>query len=120
MKKNRTVRHLRDIEKSAVLRLLEPDIPLKRKILQQLEGAKVRPVNSDESIIEFILKDYWRPTDIGQQVWPVEGVIRKPNDETVFVLLFLDPYDHLFELEFYGFENFDVTKSDIAAMKLIY
>lgn len=68
------------------------------RLLNDMDEALVRPVNSDGSILEFVYEDYERP-DQGQMAVGHEGVLLDADGVKVAVILYWDRNRRLCEFE---------------------
>src|SRR3989338_100667 len=68
------------------------------RLLNEIDQVLIRPINADESILEFIYEDYERP-DQGQMPVGHEGVLLDADNVEVEVILYWDRNRRLCEFE---------------------
>lgn len=95
-------REMQPREKELIRKLLEPDFPGRKELLQQLETAQVRTIDNNGSL-EFLITSPVKVNFV-QFVVPVEGEYKDSDGTTVHVLI------HILggqakELEFYRDDN---------------
>lgn len=76
------------------------DDDMRRRLMNDLAGARAESILPDGALIRFHLDGYRRPEYTGQRLYPVEGTMTDADGSPMQLLLFADPVDRLFELEF--------------------
>jgi len=91
-------RDMQQKERELIRKLLEPAFPGRDELVQQLETAKVRTIDSDGSL-EFLITSPVKANSVKSRV-PTEGEYEDPDGVTVHILLHVVG-DKAKELEFY-------------------
>lgn len=88
-------------EENWVLRALAAGIDRKAypSVFMDIEQVRVRPINSDNSILELVYSNYERP-DQAQMQTGFEGILLDCDDIEVLIILYWDRNCRLCELEF--------------------
>ncbi|CAB3768957.1 hypothetical protein LMG29542_05990 [Paraburkholderia humisilvae] len=81
--------------------------------------ARAEEMLDDASLIRFHLFGYERGDYHGQHTYPVEGQLNDCDGTPVHVLLYADPADRLYELEFLRWGDGPLQAPDWASLKLI-
>ncbi len=89
------------------------------ELLADLDNVKVKPINPDGSIVEFLRPNYTWTREIETDMWPVEGHFEDLDGETVHVYLFIDKNNKLFELEFLKYGDSVVQEVNVEQMHLL-
>lgn len=113
-------RELTDGEKNfirGVASRLDPDD--RHKLLFDLEHARAEPTLADGSLIQFHIDGYQRPTDVGQHSFQFEGRLADADGAEVCVLLFADPGNRLFELEFLRWEDGELQSPNWTTLRIV-
>lgn len=71
----------------------------RRQIISDLAASVVQPLNSSETIVEFLIAGYQRPENRGLEAYRIEGRTLDQDSSEVFVNLFADANGRLFQLE---------------------
>jgi hypothetical protein len=71
----------------------------RERLLSDLAIAQVETELADGELIKFHLKGHEHPRG-GQHLYPVEGEMHDADGSPMTVLLFADPADRLYELEY--------------------
>lgn len=70
------------------------------RLMSDLTSAKAEATLPDGAMVRFHLAGYQRAPYIGQRLYPVEGLLEDADGSQIDLLLFADPADRLFELEY--------------------
>jgi hypothetical protein len=89
------------------------------QLLSDLALARAEEILHDASLIRFHLAGYERGDYHGQHTYPIEGQLSDSDGTPVHVLLFADPADKLYELEFLRWGDGPLQAPDWASLKLI-
>jgi len=101
----------------SVADMLEAD--RRRCLLSDLSLAKAEEILDDASLIRFHLAGYERGKYNGQHTYPFEGQLTDSDGTPVHLLLFADPADRLYELEFLRWGDGPLQAPDWASLELI-
>ncbi len=94
------------------------DEPEASTLLDDMRNARAEPMLGDGSIIRFHIEGYRRPAQTGQHTWRIEGTMKDSDGALVSVLLFADPADRLFELEYVRWHGGSLLNPDWATITL--
>ncbi|MFP3566929.1 DUF6984 family protein [Paraburkholderia sp. SIMBA_030] len=70
------------------------------RLMDDLSRAQAEPLLADGALVRFHLVGYQRAPYVGQRLFPVEGAMEDKDGSQMQLLLFADPADRLFELEY--------------------
>ncbi|MFM0730639.1 hypothetical protein PQQ52_09125 [Paraburkholderia sediminicola] len=114
-------RELTDFEKSFIrgvaARLAPAD---EARLLDDLEKARAESTLDDSSLTLFHIYGHERSMERGQHTYPHEGTLRDADGAVVDVLLFADPSDRLFQLEFLRWGDGPLQEPDWTALKIVH
>jgi hypothetical protein len=88
-------------------------------LLADLSLARAEEMLDDASLMRFHLTGYERGKFCGQHTYPIEGELNDADGTAVHVLLFADPADRLYELEFLRWGDGPLQAPDWTTLKLI-
>lgn len=89
------------------------------KLLGDLAIAKAEVTLPDGSMIRFHLAGYQRAPYTGQHLYPFEGRLEDADGSQICLLLFADPADRLFELEYVRWWGGDLQNPDWSTLRFI-
>jgi hypothetical protein len=76
------------------------DSQARDRLLSDLAIAQVEAELADGELIQICLEGYQHPHGGGQSLYPVEGEVSDEDGSLISLLLFADPADRLYELEY--------------------
>lgn len=94
------MRPLTPVERKIVGAIIDK-LPMVQRVLIDIDVArsKVIDVAGDGSRLEFAIEGYERPLATGQHPFPIEGTMKDSDGADLYVTLYADKNDRLFELE---------------------
>ncbi|WP_228937818.1 DUF6984 family protein [Paraburkholderia saeva] len=99
-----------------VAQLLDPSA--RDALLADLRNVRAESTLSDHSLIRFHIDGYSRAEYVGQHAYPIEASMKDQDGATVGVLLYADPNNRLFELEFLRWADGPLLNPDWASIKV--
>lgn len=114
-------RKLTDCEKSFICDVAAR-LPVldEARLLDDMENALAESMLDDGSLILFHIRGYERPKERGQHTYPYEGTLSDADGAVVDVLLFADPSDRLYQLEFLRWADGPLQEPDWATLKIVH
>lgn len=114
-------RKLTDCEKSFI-RDVAARLPVVdgARLLDDMENACAESMLNDGSLITFHIHGYERPKERGQHTYPYEGTLIDADGAVVDVLLFADPSDRLYQLEFLRWAVGPLQEPNWATLKMVH
>jgi hypothetical protein len=88
------------------------------KLLSDLAIAQVEAELANGELIKFHLEGHEHPRG-GQHLYPVEGEMRDADGSPMSVLLFADPVDRLYELEYLRWGDGPMQNPDWSTLRYI-
>ncbi|MFM0741287.1 hypothetical protein PQQ51_28970 [Paraburkholderia xenovorans] len=114
-------RELTEGEKAFIRNVAERLAPIDgARLTNDLENVRAESTLPDGSLILFHLEGYQRPKERGQHTYPYEGTLRDADGTVVDVLLFADPADRLFQLEFLRWGDGPLQEPDWTKLKIVH
>lgn len=114
-------RELTDSEKSFIRDVAARLAPTNAaRLLDDLTSARAESMLDDGSLVLFHIHGHERPNERGQHTYPYEGTLRDADGAVVDVLLFADPSDRLFQLEFLRWGDGPLLKPDWTTLKIVH
>lgn len=95
------------------------DDNLRHRLMNDLASARAEALLADGALIRFHLDGYQRPKYTGQRLYPVEGTMADADGSPLQLLLFADPADRLFELEFLRWEEGLLQNPDWSTLQFV-
>lgn len=89
------------------------------RLLLDLSLARAEEMLDDASVMRIHLAGYERGAVRGQHTYPIEGELNDADGTPAHVLLFADPADRLYELEFLRWGDGPFLGPDWTTLKLI-
>lgn len=89
-------------------------------LIRDLANASAESMLDDNSLILFHIEGYRRPETRGQHTYPVEGTLLDADGAVVDVLLFADPANRLFQLEFLRWADGPLQRPDWTKLKTVH
>jgi hypothetical protein len=89
------------------------------RLLSDLSLARAEEMLDDASLMRIHLSGYKRGAVRGQHTYPIEGELNDADGTPAHVLLFADPADRLYELEFLRWGDGPLQAPDWTTLKLI-
>lgn len=114
------IRALTDDEKSfirGVAARLDSDAC--KRLMNDLSLAQVEAELADGELICFCLDGYEHPHRGGQGLYPVEGEVRDADGSLISLLLFADPADRLYELEYLRWGDGPLQRPNWSTLKFV-
>ncbi|MFM0338222.1 DUF6984 family protein [Paraburkholderia fungorum] len=114
-------RELTDCEKSFIRDVAARLDPADgTRLLDDLANARAELTLDDGPLILFHIRGHERPKERGQHTYPYEGTLKDADGAVVDVLLFADPSDRLFQLEYLGWGDGPLQEPDWTALTIVH
>jgi hypothetical protein len=95
------------------------DSEVRSRLMNDLAIAQVEAELADGELIRFCLDGYQHPPRGGQGLYPVEGEVSDEDGSLVSLLLFADPADRLYELEYLRWGDGPLQQPDWSTLRFI-
>lgn len=90
------------------------------RLINDFMNVRAEPTLEDGSLIVFHIADYVRPHTRGQHTYPYEGVLKDVDGAEVDALLFADPDERLFQLEFLRWADGPLQEPDWSTLRIVH
>jgi hypothetical protein len=90
-----------------------------RRLMSDLASAQAEVTLPDGALIRFHLAGYQRAPYSGHRLYPAEGLMDDVDGSPIALLLFADPTDRLFELEYVRWWGGDLQKPNWSTVRFI-
>jgi hypothetical protein len=95
------------------------DSQARDRLLSDLAIAQVEAELADGELIRLHLDGYEHPHGGGQSLYPVEGEMNDADGAPIAVLLFADPADRLYELEYLRWGDGPLQRPNWATLRFM-
>jgi hypothetical protein len=89
------------------------------RLMSDLAIAHVEAELAEGELIRFHLDGYEHPHRGGQSLYPVEGEVNDADGSLISLLLFADPADRLYELEYLRWGDGPLQKPNWPSLKFV-
>lgn len=91
----------------------------RNRLINDLALAQVEAELADGELIRFCLDGYEYPHRGGQGLYPVEGELSDEDGSLISLLLFTDPADRLYELEYLRWGDGPLQRPNWSTLKFV-